>query len=89
MGNKEHFSAKKQTVDFFQAKTNAVECKVGMACRIAGYPGGNNRFLHKHIDRVVGVRECPDGGLKLRYECDASSGMCGSSIMIQVPDYVD
>lgn len=67
-----------------------------MACRIAGYPGsvgeqasGTNRFLYKHIDRIQGFKECPDGGYKLRYECDASSGMCGASIMIQVPDYVD
>jgi V8-like Glu-specific endopeptidase len=89
MGNKDQFSAKKATVDFFQAKMSAKEIKVGMACRIAGYPGGENRFLYKHIDRVINMRECPDGGIKLRYECDATSGMCGSSIMITVPDFVE
>jgi V8-like Glu-specific endopeptidase len=59
-----------------------------LACRIAGYPGGLNRQLYKHIDRITGVRQTDDGGIKLRYECDASPGMCGASIMIEVPDFV-
>jgi len=65
-----------------------------MACSIAGYPGFieskkvGNTELYKHIDRITGIRECPDGGMKLRYECDASWGMCGSSVMITVPDFV-